>query len=176
MSDQHKPLTVAEIEVDILASYIDNPSAWESFDQGVSDAIASAVESIRALLSLLTPPTDAKCKCDLRTQLVGDGCAVCNPELAAEMGCPPTDVEVRDAVERLGRFATDLEGCTSFQAGKSVVAMIERDLRTLLRAVQAPRLPERKMEVLRYAAECLYGLSAGDDLRREWPEAFGKEG
>ena len=26
-----------------------------------------------------------ECKCDMRTKLVGDGCAVCNPELAKEM-------------------------------------------------------------------------------------------
>ena len=33
------------------------------------------------------PDTAGKkvCKCDLRTKLVGDGCKVCNPELAAEI-------------------------------------------------------------------------------------------
>jgi hypothetical protein len=25
-----------------------------------------------------------KCKCDLRTKLVGDGCDICNPELALD--------------------------------------------------------------------------------------------
>jgi len=25
------------------------------------------------------------CKCDMRTKLVGDGCEICNPELAAEI-------------------------------------------------------------------------------------------
>ena len=26
------------------------------------------------------------CKCDMRTKLVGDGCHVCNPKLAADIG------------------------------------------------------------------------------------------
>ena len=31
------------------------------------------------------PPAAPACRCSLRTQLVGDGCSVCNPELAADM-------------------------------------------------------------------------------------------
>ena len=33
-----------------------------------------------------------KCKCDMRTRLVGDGCEVCNPELAKELSRPDSDV------------------------------------------------------------------------------------
>jgi hypothetical protein len=29
------------------------------------------------------------CKCSLRTKLVGDGCATCNPEYAADHSTPP---------------------------------------------------------------------------------------
>jgi hypothetical protein len=33
-----------------------------------------------------------ECKCDMRTRLVGDGCEVCNPELAKELSRPDSDV------------------------------------------------------------------------------------
>lgn len=38
-----------------------------------------------------------QCACDLRTRLVGDGCAVCNPAKAAALACdhPEDQVEVR---------------------------------------------------------------------------------
>ena len=41
----------ARASVDCLAGYIDNPSAWETFDQSVSDAIAETVEACRAAFS-----------------------------------------------------------------------------------------------------------------------------
>lgn len=39
-------------EADILAEYIDNPLAWEVFDQGISDAIAEHVEKLRAAFGI----------------------------------------------------------------------------------------------------------------------------
>jgi hypothetical protein len=49
-------LTAEQVEAvnsaDILAEYIDNPSAWEHFNQGVSDAIAEHVEKLRAAFAL----------------------------------------------------------------------------------------------------------------------------
>lgn len=41
----------------------------------------SAMMMDRLNLMLQAEPAQ-ECKCDLRTKLVGDGCAVCNPELA----------------------------------------------------------------------------------------------
>lgn len=33
-------------------------------------------------------PKEKQCNCDLRTRLVGDGCEVCNPELAESLEQP----------------------------------------------------------------------------------------
>lgn len=45
---------------------------------------------------------DKKCNCDMRTRLVGDGCSVCNPELAREMSEERmTPSELRKAAEDL---------------------------------------------------------------------------
>lgn len=36
---------------------------------------------------------EPECRCDMRTKLVGDGCEVCNPELAKELSEPQPDAE-----------------------------------------------------------------------------------
>ena len=38
-----------------------------------------------AVLGPVEPTVGRQCACSLRTRLVGDGCEVCNPELAAEL-------------------------------------------------------------------------------------------
>lgn len=48
---------------------------------------------------MATVEQPAQCKCDLRTRLVGDGCEVCNPELAKELVEQPAQGEPRDSRE-----------------------------------------------------------------------------
>ena len=64
----------------------------DAFMAGLQDERSELFPSIAdAIAALLAPDgTDGagevvrECKCRLRTRLVGDGCDVCNPELAAE--------------------------------------------------------------------------------------------
>ena len=46
----------------------------------------------------MTDEPEPQCKCDMRTKLVGDGCAVCNPELAAELMPQCIDGEAHDFI------------------------------------------------------------------------------
>lgn len=38
-------------------------------------------------------PAQSPCRCDIRTRLVGDGCDVCNPDLAAKLAADNENLE-----------------------------------------------------------------------------------
>lgn len=71
------------------------PEGWPTREMILAGNVSpnrNVVAIFEAMLSVA--PALPVCNCDLRTKLVGDGCEICNPELAAEMGCPPTPQEV----------------------------------------------------------------------------------
>lgn len=51
----------------------------------VEKAIAAAHEQHRHYRVTVKKPAEQVCRCSLRTRIVGDGCEVCNPELAKEL-------------------------------------------------------------------------------------------
>lgn len=51
-------------------------------------------------IECVVEPAPPVCKCSMRTKLVGDGCDVCNPELAAEMREPAPSTSMEDALVR----------------------------------------------------------------------------
>lgn len=69
----------------------------ESESVRFDDIILTPLDVARDVIAMNRPTTDllpkqtesvAECKCSLRTQLVGDGCEVCNLELATELSGP----------------------------------------------------------------------------------------
>ncbi|WP_377706266.1 hypothetical protein ACFMKY_18105 [Pseudomonas protegens] len=56
-------------------------------------------DRIKAALSAGAEPSAPKCHCDMRTKLVGDGCAVCNPGLATDLQEPSAPVERDERAE-----------------------------------------------------------------------------
>lgn len=58
---------------------------YAGMDVGKFNRINSACAALRAALAQEQAAPEPACKCSLRTRLVGSGCAVCNPELAAEL-------------------------------------------------------------------------------------------
>jgi hypothetical protein len=81
----------------------------------------------KSILSLARPsqaqePIKAECQCDIRTRLVGDGCAICNPELAAEMSEPVTgavdETEYEGNLKFPDGYCTDPNGVVCAPRGK----------------------------------------------------------
>jgi hypothetical protein len=54
---------------------------------------ADMVEFSDALIALRAALAEPECKCTMRQKMVGDGCAVCNPEMAKDLAEPDSDYE-----------------------------------------------------------------------------------
>lgn len=161
MSDQHKPLTVAEKVINegmaadprrqkYFCAFMEALTSCKLHDKG---------DIAKVMAHMMSERAQAQHEAGVLSRIIDaigyEGHIDAMPERIAALLTKPMDAELRAAVENLGRFVTDLEGCTSFQAGKSVVAMIERDIRTLLRAVQAQRLTGEQIEAVKEADAAL---------------------
>lgn len=51
---------------------------------------ADMIEFSDALIALRAALAEPECKCTMRQKMVGDGCAVCNPERAKDLAEPQT--------------------------------------------------------------------------------------
>ena len=88
--DYHDGLVI-EATLVFLASLKTPPATTQI--PGLRLNAALSEEDIKAINEYIAPEPDParKCNCDLRTRLVGDGCEVCNSELAAEMAAPEVE-------------------------------------------------------------------------------------
>lgn len=76
------------------------PGGSETVTGCVSEEMAREIFT-KMLAAAPTPPAQ-QCKCDMRTKLVGDGCEVCNPELAAELASQEDEPVAEIVCEDLG--------------------------------------------------------------------------
>lgn len=78
----------------------------------------------REIIARGTKP-ERKCECSLTTRALGDGCDVCNPELAAEIAAEnaKTKKPARKGrvVAKIHKFTLFVEGASSEQAAKTAV-------------------------------------------------------
>lgn len=135
MSDQHKPLTAAEIEELRRIAALEEPTLAD---------LADVASQLDRLLSMLTPPTDT---------------------------------ELREAVERM-----ECVLLSRLLDGVANVEVMYADLSVLLRAAKAPRLTPEQVEAVKTAHANLLAHACPNDedvaerLEREFPGVFGKEG
>ena len=188
--DSYKPLTAGELEIDCGAfGKIRRASPPAKGDFAIKDGRLTLLGCIqRGLVTLsreeLLPFLDAMDAQDAQIQTLNE--RIIELDLEAMEKCrrvdslltPPPDAAVREAVEQAEEKLSGVVEDKSLSGTLDMVRVRPHTLRTLLRAVQSPRLTREQRERLRDAADTLE--AHGEALEAQWlraafPEAFAGE-
>ncbi len=89
----------AERKLGELQALLETVKEWLDDNHFTGSTARKLNDRLNELLSASAEP--AECKCSLHTKTVGDGCSICNPELAAEYAMEAAEDDQHDLISNL---------------------------------------------------------------------------